>query len=48
MQNMTVATERIITALRRRIDELTYENVVLSAAVDQLQEQITTPGAVDG
>ncbi|WP_345486023.1 hypothetical protein [Planotetraspora phitsanulokensis] len=37
---MTVDTQRIIAALRRRIDQLSYENAVLSAAVDQQREQI--------
>ncbi|WP_164903623.1 hypothetical protein [Nonomuraea polychroma] len=28
-----------VAVLRRRIDELTYENAVLAAAVDQLQHR---------
>ncbi|MFI6317270.1 hypothetical protein ACIBG8_07115 [Nonomuraea sp. NPDC050556] len=43
MQDLSIEAERIITVLRRRIDELSYENVVLSVAVDQLQERLAEP-----
>ncbi|WP_424533623.1 hypothetical protein ACOZ38_25140 [Sphaerisporangium viridialbum] len=40
MQDVVVDTDRIVAALRRRIDDLSYENALLSAAVDQQREQI--------
>ncbi|MFI6886747.1 hypothetical protein [Streptosporangium canum] len=40
MQDLTVDPQRIIAALRRRIDELTYETALLAAAVDQQQAKI--------
>ncbi|WP_440063767.1 hypothetical protein [Streptosporangium sp. OZ121] len=40
MQDMAVDPNRVIAALRRRVDELTYEVVVLSAAFDQQQERL--------
>ncbi|MFD0659777.1 fibronectin type III domain-containing protein [Thermocatellispora tengchongensis] len=40
MQDLVVEPGRIITVLRRRVEELTYENAVLSAAVDQQREEI--------
>ncbi|MGP3921239.1 hypothetical protein [Nonomuraea sp. 10N515B] len=30
----------VVAVLRRRIDELTYENAVLAVAVDQLQTRL--------
>ncbi|GAA0935004.1 hypothetical protein [Nonomuraea longicatena] len=43
MQDLNVEAEAVITALRRRIDELSYENVLLSLAVDRLQQQLGAP-----
>ncbi|MEU7891684.1 hypothetical protein AB0B45_02340 [Nonomuraea sp. NPDC049152] len=40
MEDLVVEPGRIITVQRRRIDELMYENAVLSAAVDQLRDEI--------
>ncbi|WP_433355648.1 hypothetical protein ACQP25_17310 [Microtetraspora malaysiensis] len=40
MQDLVVDQRRVIAALRRRIDELSYENALLSAAVDQQREEI--------
>lgn len=40
MQDLSIEAERIIAALRRRLDDVTYENAVLSAAVDQLQARL--------
>ncbi|GGK90092.1 hypothetical protein Ppa06_58360 [Planomonospora parontospora subsp. parontospora] len=40
-QPLNVSYEQIIEGLRRRIGDLTYENVLLGTAVDQLQERIT-------
>ncbi|MFC7108071.1 hypothetical protein ACFQQB_51320 [Nonomuraea rubra] len=39
-QDLVVEPARIIAVLRRRIEELTYENAVLSAAVDQQRDEI--------
>ncbi|MFD8529404.1 hypothetical protein ACFV0L_18490 [Streptosporangium canum] len=51
MQDLVVEPARIIAVLRRRIEELTYENAVLSAAVDQQRDEINelrgTSGAGD-
>ncbi|MBB5081386.1 hypothetical protein [Nonomuraea endophytica] len=43
MQDLNVEAEAVIAALRRRVDELSYENVLLSLAVDQLQQQLGAP-----
>ncbi|MFI6813285.1 hypothetical protein ACIBG7_12775 [Nonomuraea sp. NPDC050328] len=43
MRDLNVEAEAVIAALRRRIDELSYENVLLALAVDQLQEQVGAP-----
>ncbi|GAA3145026.1 hypothetical protein GCM10010466_40140 [Planomonospora alba] len=40
-QSLNVSYEQIIEGLRRRIADLTYENVVLGAAVDQLTADLT-------
>ncbi|MER6171370.1 hypothetical protein [Streptosporangium sp. NPDC001681] len=40
MHDVAVDPQRIIAALRRRIDELIYENAILAAGVDQLQAKI--------
>ncbi|MGI5292640.1 hypothetical protein ACQEVF_58865 [Nonomuraea polychroma] len=40
MQDLAVEPGRIIAVLRRRVEELAYENAVLSAAVDQLRDEI--------
>lgn len=40
MEDLVVEPARIIAVLRRRIEELTYENAVLSAAVDQQRDEI--------
>ncbi|MEV0379816.1 hypothetical protein [Nonomuraea sp. NPDC050643] len=51
MQDLTVEPARIIAVLRRRVEELLYENAVLSAAVDQQRDEINelrgTSGAGD-
>ncbi|MDF5756668.1 hypothetical protein [Spongiactinospora sp. TRM90649] len=38
----------VVNVLRRRIDALTYENAVLSAAVDQLQARVNEQGGGRG
>ncbi|MEU1880830.1 hypothetical protein ABZ470_26285 [Streptosporangium sp. NPDC020072] len=40
MEDLVVEPGRIIAVLRRRIEDLTYENAVLSAAVDQQRDEI--------
>jgi hypothetical protein len=40
MQDLVMSPDRIIAALRQRIADLFYENALLSAAVDQLREEI--------
>ncbi|MFI6485143.1 hypothetical protein ACIBH1_45045 [Nonomuraea sp. NPDC050663] len=36
MRELPISNEAIIAALRRRIDQLIYENAMLQAAVDQM------------
>ncbi|GAA5046616.1 hypothetical protein [Thermocatellispora tengchongensis] len=48
MQDLVVEPGRIITVLRRRVEELTYENAVLSAAVDQQREEINALRGANG
>ncbi|WP_171074988.1 hypothetical protein [Nonomuraea basaltis] len=40
MDDLHVDPGAVVAVLRRRIDELTYENAVLAVAVDQLQAQL--------
>ncbi|TMR90381.1 fibronectin type III domain-containing protein [Nonomuraea basaltis] len=40
MQDLVVEPSRVIAVLRRRVEELLYENAVLSAAVDQQRDEI--------
>ncbi len=47
-QDLIVEPARIIAVLRRRIEELTYENAVLSAAVDQQREEINALRRANG
>ena len=42
---LVVEPDRIIAALRRKNDALSYENAVLSAAVDQLTAQLKQQAA---
>ncbi|GAA4083067.1 hypothetical protein GCM10022248_60690 [Nonomuraea soli] len=44
MRELPVSNEAIIAALRRRIDQLIYENAVLQAAIDQLNTPLPQPG----
>ncbi|NRQ31270.1 hypothetical protein HII36_05385 [Nonomuraea sp. NN258] len=39
-QDLVVDTGRIIAALRARVEELVYENALLSAAIDQQRDEI--------
>lgn len=39
-QDLVVDAGRIIAALRARVEELVYENALLSAAVDQQRDEI--------
>ncbi|MFG3438319.1 hypothetical protein ACGF0J_13840 [Nonomuraea sp. NPDC047897] len=39
-QDLVVDTGRLIAALRARVEELVYENALLSAAVDQQRDEI--------
>ncbi|WP_433444543.1 hypothetical protein [Nonomuraea sp. CA-141351] len=39
-EDLHVDPNAVVAVLRRRIDELTYENAVLAVAVDQLQAQL--------
>ncbi|MET7334380.1 hypothetical protein [Nonomuraea sp. NPDC005650] len=39
-EDLHVDPNAVVAVLRRRIDELTYENAVLAVAVDQLQVQL--------
>ncbi|MEV1168626.1 hypothetical protein [Nonomuraea sp. NPDC049784] len=48
MQHLVVEPGRIIAALLRRIDELAYDNAVLSAAVDQLHDEINELRGTNG
>ncbi|MEU4511789.1 hypothetical protein AB0G05_20035 [Nonomuraea wenchangensis] len=40
VENLHVDPGAIVTALLKRISDLTYENAVLAVAVDQLQAQL--------
>lgn len=40
MDDLHVDPGAVVPALRRRIDELMYENAVLAVAVDQLQARV--------
>ncbi|MFI6497187.1 hypothetical protein [Nonomuraea typhae] len=48
MQDFMVDPSRIIAVMRRRIEELTYENAVLSAAVDQQRDEMNELKGVGG
>ncbi|MEU7911305.1 hypothetical protein [Microbispora bryophytorum] len=47
-QDLVVEPARVIAVLRRRVEELTYENAVLSAAVDQQREEINALRGASG
>ncbi|MEV4472797.1 hypothetical protein [Nonomuraea sp. NPDC049504] len=47
-QDLVVEPGRIIAALRRRVEELAYDNAVLSAAVDQLHDEINELKGANG
>ncbi|WP_214317034.1 hypothetical protein [Nonomuraea sediminis] len=48
MQDLVVDPVRIIAVLRRQVEELTYANAVLSAAVDQQRDEINELRGTNG
>lgn len=47
-EDLHVDPNAVVAVLRRRIDELTYENAVLAVAVDQLQTQVNALSSRSG